>query len=493
LRLPQAFLLLVFCLLPLFLFGGEIRAIWVLPWSITNPNQIDKVIADALAAGQTDLFVEVRYRSDALYIPNRVPDDYPNPEVRSYILADNGFDPLDYTLRKAQAQKLRVHAWVVVFNATPTHQSYLQNNYIYRKHYEWITHDSKGRKMNSGEQFGYFIDPGVPAVQDHVLNVLSDLVSGYPQLDGLHLDYIRYPSSEWGYHPISVQRYENYIVQYGPKSWNQWRTLQITEFVEKIYRQVKKISPALIVSAAVFSNYDDATISYAQDWKDWLDRGIVDCLYPMAYHVDLTEFGRQLDFMKSLGQDCRFVIGIRAWDANGGSLLPSNHNAFAGYTINNIFPRIDIVRSFGFAGVALFSYDGLIKENALAQLAAVSFRHDIIEKVDAARNDFTIDVTPSDLEKPFAADFKVTPSGRQYVLNLLIPEEGNWFWEIWDKADKLLFQRNRYYPRGSVKDFWNGSLNSEIRIDPGAYIVRVYPENGKYQYYIPISLEALNR
>jgi uncharacterized lipoprotein YddW (UPF0748 family) len=97
----------------------------------------------------------------------------------------------------------------------PLTQSNLQNNFNYRNHYEWITHDSSGRKMNSGEQYGYFIDPGVPAVQDHVLNVLCDLVSGYPQLDGLHLDYIRYPSSGWGHHPISVQRYKNHVIQYG--------------------------------------------------------------------------------------------------------------------------------------------------------------------------------------------------------------------------------------------------------------------------------------
>ncbi len=94
-----------------------------MPWEqLQVLSKIDKGNpADALAAGQTDLFIEVRYRSDALYTPNRAPDDYPNPELRSYILADNGFDPLEYTLRKAQTQKLRVHAWVVVFNATPTH------------------------------------------------------------------------------------------------------------------------------------------------------------------------------------------------------------------------------------------------------------------------------------------------------------------------------------------------------------------------------------
>jgi len=479
------------CLFPLLLSGAEIRAIWVLPWSITSPQQVDKVIADALAAGQTDLFVEVRYRSDALYKTNRGQDDFANPEPRSYILPDNGFDPLEYCLARGQIQGLKIHAWVVVFNATPTNQTYLQNNHIYRNHYDWITYDQNGRRMNGGDQYGYFIDPGIPAVQDYVLEVLSDLVSGYPELDGLHLDYIRYPGTDWGYHPISVQRYNNHVIQYGTSTWNQWKTSRITEFVQKTYLRVKRINPSLIVSAAVFANYEDATASYAQDWKDWLDKGIVDCLYPMAYHVNFTEFGRQLDFMKSLGQDSRFVIGVRAWDANGGSLLATNSSTHRGYTILDIVPRIAMIRRLGFAGVALFSYDGLIKGDALSELASMSYTPDILARVDSSRDDFSIDVAPEDLDKPFAADIIVNPGGRLYMLSMLIPEEGNWNWEIWDQAERRLYKRSRYYPKGQVNDAWNGKAESGQAIPAGSYIFRVFPANGRYQYYIPVRLEEL--
>lgn len=478
-------------ILPLFLLAGEVRAIWVLPWSITSPQLIDKVISDALAAGQTDLFVEVRYRSDALYTPNRVADHFPNPEPRSYILPDNGFDPLAYTLKNAQSKNLKVHAWVVVFNATPTHPTYLQSNHIYRNHYDWITYDKNKARMSGGEQYGFFIDPGIPAVQDYVLNVLCDLVSGYPQLDGLHLDYIRYPAADLGYHPISVQRWENHVIQYGPMTWNAWRTEQITSFVQKTYQAVKRINPSLIISAAVFSNYRDATVAYAQDWKDWLEKGIIDCLYPMAYHVDLEEFNRQLDFMKSLAQDNRFVIGVRAWDANGGSLLPTNGNAHKNYTVLDIVPRIELIRRLGFAGVALFSYDGLIKGNALDLLASMCYIPELLARIDAERDKFNIDVSPTDLDKQFAAEIKVSPSGRQYQLSLLIPEEGAWFWEVWDKAERLIYKRSRYYPKGRVSDVWNGHTQFDTQIRPGAYIVRVYPENGSYRYYIPIQLGEL--
>ena len=44
---------------------------------------------------------------DALYTQNRKDDTFPNPEPRSYILADDGFDPLEYTIDKAKPHRLR--------------------------------------------------------------------------------------------------------------------------------------------------------------------------------------------------------------------------------------------------------------------------------------------------------------------------------------------------------------------------------------------------
>lgn len=482
---------LILCMLP-GLISAEIRAIWVLPWSITSPAQIDKMLSEAIAANLTDILIEVRYRSDALYKPNRNKDSYPNPEPRSYILPDNGFDPLEYTLRKAQPLNLKVHAWVVVFNATPLNNGHLANNYIYRNHFNWITHDRNGKQMNSPEQFGYFIDPGVPEVREHVLNVLSDLVSGYPELDGLHLDYIRYPNTTWGYHPISVQRYETHKITHGYMSWNQWRIMQVTSFVDQVSRQVKSINPSILLSAAVFANYTDAVNAYAQEWKDWLDKGLVDQIYPMAYNVDLSEYNRHLSTIAAMGYNDRIVIGVRAWDANGGSLLSSNPNAFSRYYVEDVATRIAINRESRFAGTALFSYDGLVKGDALSALVQLSYRNDIIASVASAQGSPRFDVSVFSSMKPFAADIAVNNGNRQYQIDLLIPEEGIWHWEIRDAADALKYSRNRYYLKGTLVDFWNGETGTG-RIDPGAYRFCLYREGSPYQYIIPVFFESLEQ
>ncbi len=483
-------LLLLLCLLTLAM-KAENRAIWVLPWDITSPGKIDAMLTDVLAANQTDIMVEVRYRSDALYQTNRNKDSYPNPEPRSYVLNNDGFDPLLYVLQKAHPLHLRVHAWVVVFNATPLNSALVASNFIFRNHNDWITYNSTGHKMHSSEQFGYFIDPAIPEVQDHVLNVLSDLVSGYPELDGLHLDYIRYPNTTWGYHPTSLARFEEYKIVHGYTSWNDWRKLQITGFVDRMYRRAKSINPDLIVSAAVFANYSDAVDSYAQAWKDWLDMGIIDYVYPMLYHVDWGEFNYHLDVIGNMGYKNRSVIGIRAWDANGGSLRPGNTRAFSGYTLPDIVNRVKRVRQSDFAGVALFSYDGLVKGDVLAMLASESYSDAIVAAVDSLRKFQEFDVSSYSSLIPFAADFKLNLTGRQYKVSLLIPEEGTWGWEIYDLNDTLLYTRNRYYPKGPVEDFWNGVTKTGL-IHPGKYKCLIYGQGLPYQYIIPVEFTGLN-
>lgn len=252
--MPKFFLTVVFITLALLLSAvtPEIRAIWVLPWSINTPQRVDTFIANAASSQQTDVFVEIRYRADALYQTNRKPDAYPNPEYRSHVLDDTSFDPLERILREAHKRNLRVHAWVVLLNGTPVDPTLMERNYIYRNHREWITFDRNLLRPPASANSGHFIDPGIPAVQEHVLNVIGDLISGYPGLDGLHLDYIRYPNSSLGFHPISVSRY-NDAKSVRDLSWNEWRIQQVTGLVEKIRAMVDKVSPGLIFSTAVMA------------------------------------------------------------------------------------------------------------------------------------------------------------------------------------------------------------------------------------------------
>lgn len=493
----------------------EVRAMWVLPWDIANQDVIDTMIETALQNNQTELLVEVRYRSDALYNTALASEVYPNPEPRSYILANDGFDPLRYILDEAHSCGLKVQAWVIVFNATPLDSKLLAKNYIYNNHRDWLTCDSNGNSLNGNSQFGYFIDPGVPEVQDYLISVFSNLVAGYPDLDGLHLDYIRYPDIRLGYNPVSVKRFNEYCSVNGEITFNEWRIMQVSNFVKRLNWRVKEINPEMMLSAAVFSDIAEANVAYAQDWTNWLKEGVIDRVYPMAYNTKFNVYTKQLEQIKLLGKDTSIVLGIRAWDEGGKAL---SLNGSAPYNVSDIAKRIELARELGFGGVAMFSYAGLRVGNAWQQLTNLSFQTPVSEpsiavndrivpsevkleaqeqpEVEICLNDALNMVSKPDINET-KANFTAMRSMLEYRIELEVPSEGRWRWEIWNGS--MVYSRYRYYLEGKNRDFWDGILGKDPSkaihevITPGAYTVRLTNEDSGESYSFPVTFEELSK
>jgi len=441
----------------LILMGGiqaEIRSIWVLPWNIQSPQAIDQIVQNAIDSNQNELLIEVRYRSDALYFPNRNNSDFCNPEPRSYILGNTNFDPLEYSIRKAHQHGIRIQAWVVVYNATPLLYEQLHQNYIYRNHHDWLTRDSQGNMMKSREQYGYFLDPGIPGVQDYLLDVFSDIVVNYPDLDGFHLDYIRYPGKDWGHHPTSISRYRTAKIS-RPMSWNEWRIAQVTDFVQKLRKRLLTLNPQLILSAAVFPSIYEARTLYAQDWFDWLNRDLIDYAYPMAYNVKFDVFTRDLDLMLQGDLEDKIVVGLRAWNTAGKALL---HQHSPRYNISHIEERISHLRSKGFAGIALFSYEGIIRGSALSVLAERAY----------SESSLLPELSPT-VDLPVSGDILISKVKDAFVLDIVLPDSGKWTWELRDHNLAQVYQRYRYYHKGLNRDLFLPTMANGMPLAPGTY------------------------
>lgn len=470
----------IILLLPLVL-NAEARAIWVLPWGINTPRKVSQLVEDAVATGQTDIFFEVRYRSDALYQPNRKPDKYPNPEYRSYILDGQTFDPLEQVLREAQPHGLRVHAWIVVLNATPVDPALMARNYIYGKHRDWITFDRNLARPSASANAGHFIDPGIPEVQQHILNVVGDLLSGYPELDGLHLDYIRYPNSSLGHHPISTSRF-NSARETKPIQWNQWRIQQVSSLVEKIRELSRGINPSLMLSAAVMPDPKAAATWYAQDWQDWLQRDLVDFICPMNYATTMNKFRENSSAAEAIGFNHRIWMGLRAYNEGGSTLAvrPNSRN----YNILDVANRVEDSRARNFAGIALFSYDNLIIDGALSQLCSTIYAVPGLH-VDLPQLEF------KEEEIIFAADLSVWSEGNEYSLITQVPFEGIWTLEISNMEDRIFHSNLRVYLKGQNQEYWNGVLEDGTLIEPGDYFIRFFRYEDSFEYLIPVTFPPL--
>ncbi|MCD4828002.1 MAG: family 10 glycosylhydrolase [Candidatus Cloacimonetes bacterium] len=339
-------LVLTLLLLGASLAAQEVRGVWAPVWEMSTPQAIDLMVQNVAAHNGNLILAEVRYRGDAAYVPNRADSRWPNPEPRCYMIAE-GFDPLDYLIERAHEHDITVKAWFTVLVATSNVLDNVSPQHVWYRHNDWITCRTGGRRMSPAETEGAFLDPGVPEVHEYLLNVILDVTANY-DIDGVQLDYIRYPGTDYGHHPVSRERWRQRHPRQSPDSWQRWKEEQVTSFVRRCYAEVKALRSDIEVSASVMADIDAARGKFAQDWPTWLREGYIDSAYLMSYQEDDIAFERILNSVDGLGFNNRIVVGLRAW---------RNHTS---YPARRIVSKINILRRHDYAGLCLFSYGGLV-------------------------------------------------------------------------------------------------------------------------------------
>ncbi|MCS6804668.1 MAG: family 10 glycosylhydrolase [Blastocatellia bacterium] len=340
---------------------GQFRAFWVDAFNpgFKTPEQIDALITHAKQANVNALLLQVRRRGDSYYLNSLEPpaqDASYNPQ----------FDALQYAIERARANGIEVHAFVAtlaIWQTTfgvPAHPNHVYNQHGPTKTGRdfWLTHDQTGALAPAGGGRIY-LDPGHPDAVDYTVNVLVHLIKHY-ELDGLHLDIIRYPEGgNWGYNPVNIERFQR---RYGRAAvpspadpdFQQWRRDQVTNLVRKIYLHVIAIKPHLKLSMAAIAfgaapvTESDwrASAAYAevyQDWRAWLEEGIIDMAIVMNYDrehntTQRTWFNDWIEWDKNHRYNRHVVIGIGAFlnsiegslaQARRALLMPSRQGAWA--------------------------------------------------------------------------------------------------------------------------------------------------------------------
>ncbi len=88
-----------------------------------------------------------------------------------------------------------------------------------------------------------------------------------------------------------------------------WRADKITNFMVKLHNRLKQINPNLIFSVAP-NPYHTAYNMFLQDWKRWIELGIVDELIIQVYRPDLKTFTRELNFPEVQSARQKIPTGI---------------------------------------------------------------------------------------------------------------------------------------------------------------------------------------
>ncbi len=365
----------------------EVRGLWVVRTSLKTRESVRAMVADAWAGGFNTVILQVRGRGDAFY------DSRWEPPGEQLWDAPTGFDPLALAIEEAHARGMAVHAWVNTHLIWSGEYLPVSPQHVVNASPEWLAVPrALGRELydvapedsvfvaslrryaadNSDRVEGVYTSPSHPGVKRRVYDVWMDLATRY-DLDGIHFDYVRFPSLDFDYSRGALERFESWVAprleseilrtlqrastddpfafaDFLPEAWGEFRRAQITQLVESVYQGVKARKPDLVVSAAVFPNLDDAYDNRFQEWARWLERGIVDVVVPMAYTEEDENFQRLMrDAMGAAGGSDRLWAGIGAYVNS----------------VDGVIGQIGIARREGAGGVMLFSYDWARDEGGL--------------------------------------------------------------------------------------------------------------------------------
>lgn len=324
------------------------RAVWVTAWDMNSPEKIDAMVTKMQSYGFNKIFIQTRYRGDALYFPNKVDSTYINDESRCYLLKDKKFDPLSYTIEKAKPFGIGVYAWVTTFVITPHDLRKIDSCHVYFQHPDWLLKDKKGNSISFDKYEGAFLDPALPEVRKYTLDILSDIVTNY-EIAGIQLDYIRYPDTIFGWNFYSLKLADS-LPNFNFSAWKQQK---ISSFVNQTFITLKNINPNLEISAAVISNREKANDSYSQQWWNWLEEGFIDRVYVMAYNTSNRTFTELISELKKIPQQDKLTIIIRSWKENKP------------YHYSLINTKINILKAAGFENFGFYNYNGLVTEKYL--------------------------------------------------------------------------------------------------------------------------------
>lgn len=349
----------------------EMRAVWIttnwgLDWpshTATTPQQAARqqaelcdILDHVAQLNFNTVFFQVRTKGEVFYT------SYVEPW--SPILSGEsglwpGYDPLQYAIEECHKRGLECHAWIITIPAGSDKQVAQQGE-----------QSLPARQPHLCVKIGseWYLNPGHPETAEYLATIAEEIAYEYP-IDGIHLDYIRYPA-EQGPFPD-----EDTYAQYASpqQSLEEWRTDNITNIVHAISGAVKSVDEAIMVSSAPLGRYTaiaglpytdwTCTASGRQDAIQWMHDGENDFVAPMMYYKGENFNPYLQDWIDRTGTQGLVVAGIGIYriDPKEGA-----------WTLAEIEEQIAITRQYH-AGQALFRYGYLSSHPQLGQMLSTRY------------------------------------------------------------------------------------------------------------------------
>ena len=272
----------------------SMRSMWVTRFDYKSAEDVRRIVDNCADSGINTILFQVR-GNGTMFCKSSL-----EPWADELGGRDPGFDPLAEACKAAKQRGVQLHAWVNVMPAWRGKNAPQNPEQLYNKHPDWFWYDQKGERQPL-TSFYVSLNPCLPEVRAYLVEVFRDLVRRYP-VDGLHMDYIRFPNEPPAIpsgsgidYPRDAKTLALYKAETGlapdddPAKWKAWRTEQVSRLVADIHAMVRKTRPAAALTASVGSVRENG-LSHFQDARQWLTEGNIDAVFLMNYTAELDKF-----------------------------------------------------------------------------------------------------------------------------------------------------------------------------------------------------------
>ncbi len=345
------------------------RGLWVRTATWQDPLRAARLIADAAATGFTLLLLDVPL------------DDAPGASSTRRDEALHAF------IASAKVRGLQVHAWVQASRILAAGALPASGDHPVRTYPEWVmvprelatelarldAHNpaylgalARWARDRADEVDGLYLSPLVPAAAEFLADRLGALLNRVP-FDGVQFESAYLPSSDFDFGALAVRLFREEVAsrlpplerrQHDarsaidprtypdafPQQWSRFRRSRVTALIARLGARARQARPGIHVSVLVAADPDEALGRHQQDWRTWVEIGLVDaiCLAPGTEMPG--EFSQHLVDASTIAGTAALWTGVAAH-----RLSPSDTLA-----------RIRTARRIGVDGLLVWSYDTVI-------------------------------------------------------------------------------------------------------------------------------------
>lgn len=340
---------------------AEARALWVTRFDYDSEAKIARIMETAARANFNIIYFQARAAGDAYYRSTIEP-------CAALLCGKLGgtpsYDPLEVAVREGHRRGLQVHAYL---NALTGRAAGIEGQcrqipepdpgnprHVLLDHPEYVMSDRTGRLLPCPNSEEYvWLSPAFPEVRSRLAAVAADIARRY-EVDGIHLDRIRYPGNAWSWDPASRAEFGKSPDRY-PAEWKEYRTGLVSRMVRETWDSIAIVKPGLVFSAAVWGIYYDkwqwktlaGKTDLMQDYRAWAKEGYMDILVPMTYSRIKARCAR-------IDWGCMLDEHLQGGERETGRQMYIGIDASKG--AREIVNQIRLARSRGVTGMAIFSF-----------------------------------------------------------------------------------------------------------------------------------------